>query len=35
MAIRQKEKTEITHNQLKTTALKLFLDKGYKHVYAL
>jgi AcrR family transcriptional regulator len=30
MAVSQKEKTEITHNQLKATALKLFLDKGYE-----
>lgn len=31
MSLRQKEKSEMTHQEIKASALRLFLEKGYKH----
>lgn len=31
MSLRQKEKSEMTHQEIKSASLKLFLEKGYKN----
>ncbi len=31
MSLRQKEKTEMTHQEIKSAALRLFFEKGYKN----
>lgn len=31
MSLRQKEKSEMTHQEIKASALRLFLEKGYKN----
>ena len=31
MSLRQKEKSEMTHQEIKAAALRLFLENGYKN----
>ena len=35
MSLRQKEKSEMTHQEIKAAALKLFQERGYRNTLSL